>query len=893
MREARTQGTRAVRILRSVQEDLIEEGRDDLVTYLESNGDYFLAFIQEQMKSPAPRRPAAPAGLTDAQHVQIIEKTVQAMKNPRRNRRRPVRRNAFDPSTGKLSYGADPAQTWKMFAKDTYGAWGGGLVVVATREALQNSVDAIRKAVKEGLISKNSGEFRVTINESENSITWEDNGTGMDREILGKFLDIGGSHGKRGKARDLKLKVRAYRRPAGDKYGMYLFRMNGLYQFHLGPQRGGKLVKDYVFDWSTKGAGGGFGVAKAVILGISSNFKWTMHTRNWLVEAGEFGSQPEPVEVALRPGTKLTVYNVDLYDAYDKSIREERPVREMIKDMLAYNDLPDIKLYLNGERIKPYFTNKRGTLLSVSGYWGDDPVPGSYGYPLNSSRESLKGRVNSTFEMFTHEIEKDETPTISEQDEIFDPGDPDAMAGMTSKQRQQLKEMDAGIEEALESDAMLEVVRGAAEASVALQKAMEAQQKGISKRKGESTAPGVAGRGVKETTPDRKSLESLQESADLMQAIEEGASPAEIAAMLLGDIEATDTQVKHSRGGTLTVQVATPEARAALQDIAEGKEIEPEHIEALTDVLGSTAVQATEQGGGGLQQVATVQVAITSLLDSIERAPEEQIGLSVGSGVSAAIATAKREKKLNPFGNLAGLYISKKGLLNNKGKYDSQRARNFKKNYAKWLPYLMFWDATLRLIAKRVGLTGPDAKFKPGFLLNDELLGLYTLLPSQTRVIYINPFALRDAVRIFKNNPIALAQFSMNIGIHEMAHMITGTKHADDEATSHGKEWATEREDMGNLMGPFLPGIALLGEQYLGLKRPLSMDAKRAQAEAKAELKKLKAQHKADLGKLQRKAAKLETKLTTSCPKCYKELIKALKEGGNLSTITWLHQKAG
>ena len=87
----------------------------------------------------------------------------------------------------------------------------------------------------------------------------------------------------------------------------------------------------------------------------------------------------------------------------------------------------------------------------------------------------------------------------------------------------------------------------------------------------------------------------------------------------------------------------------ALQDIAEGKEIEPEHIEALTDVLGSTAVQATEQGGGGLQQVATVQVAITSLLDSIERAPEEQIGLSVGSGVSAAIATAKREKKAQSF----------------------------------------------------------------------------------------------------------------------------------------------------------------------------------------------------------------------------------------------------
>jgi hypothetical protein len=908
--------------LRSVQRDLRREGKDDLLAYLKSNRDTYLAFIQEQMKShglvasPASLSPYlpsipveesyvdAPAGLTDAQHVQIIEKTVQAMKNPRRNRRRPVRRNAYDPGTGEITYGVDVGRVWKSYSDNTYTAKRSNLVVLATREALQNGVDAIRQAVRKGIIRKGSGEFRVTTDHENSSITWEDNGIGMNLTVLGKFTDMGATHGKESPTGELDLQVRRYKRPPTEPNGNYYFRLNGLFQFKRKPYSG-DLKYDYVFDWTSKGAGGGFGIAKAVLLGISSNFKWDIHTNDIFMASESFEGASRPETVTPRIGTKLTVYNVDLTDENYTSVEER------IRDMLAYNYLPDIKLYLNGKIVKPYFSGRRGTKVGVEkyGFWGDNPVAGEPGYPFLSSREGLDGDIDErAFWGFQKMAEKDETPVRSVEDEVFDPGDPYAIQGMSAAQRKQLQEIEKGVEDALDSPDMKELLQSAAEVQVAFQKAGWKQQENLSKAKGESRAPGAPTVGIKGPI-SRSPLQSDEDEADLIQALNEGKSLQDVAQKLRETIESQDVVSREAERfrGEATV-VATPEAREALNDIAEGVEISGEQVEALVEVLTNTATQATTPGGGGLQQVATVQTAVTALIEGIEAAVDEAQGtvraeesdtpaLPIRSvyKVEHALKEAKKRKELNPFGNLAGLYIAKKYFLNSQGKYDSQRARNFKKNYAKWLPYLMFWDATLRFIARRVGInqTVYVDPFKPGFILNDELLGLYTLLESGTQVIYINPYSLRDAARIFKNDPLALAQFAMNIGVHEMAHMITGTKHSDDEYSSHGSKWAIEREAMGNLMAPVLPGVALLAEQYLGLKRPLSPDTKRAQAEAKAELKKLKAQHKSELGKLQRKAAKLETKLTTSCPKCYKELIKALKEGGNLSTVTWLQQKAG
>ena len=85
---------------------------------------------------------------------------------------------------------------WKLMSDKVYGTWV-DLPVIATREALQNSRDAIDAAWRAGKIKRNEGRFTVQALVSggyprKRSITWEDNGLGMDEDTFyDKFLSLG------------------------------------------------------------------------------------------------------------------------------------------------------------------------------------------------------------------------------------------------------------------------------------------------------------------------------------------------------------------------------------------------------------------------------------------------------------------------------------------------------------------------------------------------------------------------------------------------------------------------------------------------------------------------------------------------------------------------------
>ena len=91
-------------------------------------------------------------------------------------------------ATGRPS--ANVSVLWGYFTKAVYNSGDGPWL--ATREALQNSVDALRAAVRARKLKAEDGFFGVRWNEEERSLSIEDNGIGMDADtVLTKFLSIG------------------------------------------------------------------------------------------------------------------------------------------------------------------------------------------------------------------------------------------------------------------------------------------------------------------------------------------------------------------------------------------------------------------------------------------------------------------------------------------------------------------------------------------------------------------------------------------------------------------------------------------------------------------------------------------------------------------------------
>ena len=85
---------------------------------------------------------------------------------------------------------ADVHTIWKLQCQNLYNSK--NLAALAIRECLQNSLDAIDKAVRLGQISKE--EAFVSISWFGNDVTVEDNGIGMTIEDLHtKFLTLGGT----------------------------------------------------------------------------------------------------------------------------------------------------------------------------------------------------------------------------------------------------------------------------------------------------------------------------------------------------------------------------------------------------------------------------------------------------------------------------------------------------------------------------------------------------------------------------------------------------------------------------------------------------------------------------------------------------------------------------
>lgn len=211
----------------------------------------------------------------------------------RRGIKAPTTMLSTEPRPIELTVNTDPRRQWRMQANQ---AAKDQLLFVGIREAFQNGLDAMYKAMDLGQIKK--GEFRVDYNASAGTMTISDNGTGMDWDTcLDKFLSLGSS-GKEDET----------------------------------------------------GAIGGFGVAKAYILGMvdaskGGGGKWTIRSDGFEASSDMLG-QPPTTGLSPQKGVTLTFEGIER-DKFGWALGQQ------LRALFEYTDTQgQVDVYLNGQKIK-------------------------------------------------------------------------------------------------------------------------------------------------------------------------------------------------------------------------------------------------------------------------------------------------------------------------------------------------------------------------------------------------------------------------------------------------------------------------------------------------------------------------------------------------------------
>lgn len=684
---------------------------------------------------------------------------------------------------------ANVSVLWGYFTKAVYKS--GDLPWLATREAVQNSVDAVRAAVRARQIKADEGYIAVTWDAATRSIAFEDDGIGMDAEtIIGKFLSIGES-GKR--------------------------------------------------DATDSGeAAGGFGVAKAVILGVSRSFRWRMHTRDNLAVADGADADVQIYDAPFRQGLLLTVSDVDpdFVRYWDRARGVYVGIEDRLRELLAANDLPGIRFLFNGVEVKPMFSRRGGSRVVIDGSWGAGTTatvkayrrppgdrggayylrlggllqyrapaqrsglkadvvvdlvttvrPGQKGYPLNAARDGLQDQASWTFSDLVDEVEREnESVGRSEEDEFIDPeGDDDTGGAEIADQ----------IAEAFGDE---DVQRAIAEAAGGLRDFYGEQAKyaGV-----EEPVASLAPRGTKAVEDGDAPQRAWVLPAGMTVAAEtplEGdiAAPSDVAAVKVLRAVLTEADEAGKAAGGIRTVIVTEQVDQALRRAEAGQQLDGWQTQAVEAAIDRAAEAALAPGGGGLIQAVAVSKA-HGALDALTPA------------WAKAMDRAEGRKVRNPFGKFAGLRISKKT-------YDRLRAYRFRKNYAKWVPYLLAWDGTLRLVASEARIR---RTFRPGFVLDDNVVGEAVERPGGRRFVFIHPDRFAQVVKAHRERPLALAAFLHGVAVHELTHL--DGKMGD----GHDEEFIARREDLGAATAHLLPAIAVLVGKLLRLPERESEEAKR------------------------------------------------------------------
>jgi hypothetical protein len=101
--------------------------------------------------------------------------------------------------------------------------------------------------------------------------------------------------------------------------------------------------------------------------------------------------------------------------------------------------------------------------------------------------------------------------------------------------------------------------------------------------------------------------------------------------------------------------------------------------------------------------------------------------------------------------------------------------------------------------------------FRPGFVLDDNVVGEAIERPGGKRFVFIHPDRMAQVVKAHRERPLALAAFLHGVAVHELTHL--DGKMGD----GHDEEFVSRREDLGAATAHLLPAIAVLVTKVLRL----------------------------------------------------------------------------
>jgi hypothetical protein len=688
--------------------------------------------------------------------------------------------------TGEL--GVDAAAMWKLATEKLY--QNSDLIALATREAMQNSVDAVRAAYRARQIERGAGFFSVTWEPqgSTGTLTFADNGTGMDDDTLRrKFLTLGGT----GKGTDTS----------------------------------GETV-------------GGFGMAKAVILGVSPTGRWEVHTRDLGVAPVPGSLRYNIYRMPPRQGTKIVLHDIPTEKLWSTLFHNSLAPGDRIRYVIGLSDVDDMSLLFNGNAVEPAFPRRKGHYLdrfgSTQADWGEgntvtvknyrrdkssgegqfyvrlgglfqfaynphesgghlpsDVVidirtsnrPQDRQYPLNASRDAWNGRGSAiaTFREVARELIK----------EYHSAKQPKTWETLTLSSEEASER--AGGEEF--GNALRDVFSDPSFAAI-----MQEVAGGIQDFLRETSDKGK--------TPvygDESNAAGNQAAADPYDSWREVPTAPETTdeIKLLGQIAREVVTRVNAEGGAIS-----PSDVRAIESLEEGVLPSAFAVDDLLTAIEEGRARADTSSHGNAPSFAG-------------RAVESKVLSAL-----APLAPAYRQKRTaNPFGTAGIVKI-------NLTTYERAEIRRFMNTARDFIPYLALWDVTLRLVANEAGI---KEKFRVGFVLDHDVRGLATSdgdpgTSSYQVFVLIEPYKLREVIRAHKNRPWAVASYLHQIAAHELAHL-------PNMGAGHSERWAIERENLGAQTAHVLPAIERAVTAALGLKAPESKQAQAAAAELRRQIR--------------------------------------------------------
>lgn len=580
------------------------------------------------------------------------------------------RRDERDPAhPGEMRATANTAAMWNLLAGKLYGA-DTDVAVLATREALQNSRDAIDRALKAGKLPREGGRFDVRFGLQDDGATWlewVDNGIGMSPEVVRtKFLSIGDT---------------------------------------------------------TKTSGedaGGFGIAKAIILGCSSTFRWEMHTQDWIYTANGFDAPVRPTRASFyMQGVRLRVYDVLGATRRWGVWSDDGPnLQSRLQLLLSTNNLAPrgrhagVRLYLNdrevgakhqgrGIRLQDSATvdGVPQTSVEVRGY----KVPGGGAGAIYARLDGLVQFRESIYGSIPLDLVVDVSTRLSPRDRSY-PFDAARMklSGPVGSLVNQLERQAA------------DVLRQSSEG------------------------------------PDRLRDYDTDEAPD--------------SAERLKDIEAMIRQYQQL--------LESPEIQTALRAAggAAAHEALSSQYNSLAEERATLLRVAAEERDARARRDREWFASTPRTPRAYNEPPPPAVARPRRAGLERLAGPQKAPRKLgpeqNPFGPLVALIVDTKA-------FPPPRLRKYTANPEKWLPLALLWDSTCRLVLKAAG---KSQSFRSGFIFEDGLAAA-----QKGRNVYINPdWFQRTALTAYGKQPLQLAVVLHGKACHELTHLLGEHYHDTD-----------------------------------------------------------------------------------------------------------------